>query len=76
MGVRMGMFRVAKAVKILGHVFGWIVVAITIWVTAFVSTAEGLTRLGGFATGVIAGAVIILAAHGVAWIIEGFAPEN
>jgi hypothetical protein len=27
MGVRMGIFRVAKAIKIVGHVLGWLIVA-------------------------------------------------
>lgn len=71
MGMRRGVFRVAKAVKILGHVFGWMAVAFGVWLG--LGTTEGWGALLVFG---IVGAVVIGVGHGAAWVIEGFAPEG
>lgn len=72
MSARQGMFRVAKAIKILGHLVGWLIVA------AFIAFAvmgnENKLVVAGI--GLVIGAAIIAAGHGLAWIIEGFAPES
>ena len=72
MGVRMGIFRIAKAIKVLGHLLGWLAVASGI-ALAFV---EPRSWLGFVGFGVVVGAICIGVGHGAAWILEGFAPET
>lgn len=72
MSVRLGIFRVAKAIKVLGHVLGWLAVAAGV----AIALSEPRAWLVAIGLGVLVGAVVIGLGHGLAWILEGFAPER
>lgn len=72
MGVRRGIFRVAKAIKILAHILGWLTVAASV----ALAISESSARIQIVGVGIVAGGLIIGIGHGLAWILEGFAPET